>query len=158
MTGIFQTSGATREVSDDRMAPTGDRVSDAVDAELRRIGVHLGRLKVEIEEERAVHALERTTLVSDAVERLRHILHDVRWLADLDQVALEAEWVELEQVVTALLDRWHGRLRAADALVIREPLPAVWVSRADVSIVLEELLENAVRYRGSDPLVIRISA
>jgi signal transduction histidine kinase len=137
---------------------TGNRVADATDAELHRISMHLERLAGEIEAGEGDAAVQRTALVVEAVERLRRQFEGMQWLADLRGVPILSEPVELEDLVSRGLAEMSTRLQAASALILRDALPTVMGSRDDMDILFRELLDNAIRYHGPDPLVIRISA
>lgn len=78
----------------------------------------------------------------------------IRGLMEIARVALGAgpdERVPVEAVVEDTLDTLRAAARAAKAKIeVSRPLPAVEVPRTEFSLVLQNLIANALKYRRSD--------
>lgn len=65
---------------------------------------------------------------------------------------------DCEQLLSSVLDRLAAPLQAAGGSVTHDPLPMVIADESQLSRVFQNLIENAVKYRGKEPPVVHISA
>lgn len=129
-----------------------------LDRELRRLDVHLELLRGDIEQGVSGEALHRVDLLTAAVGRLRKLAAGLEWLTELEARQEAPRLVPIDEPLDEALVALAGPLDRAEALVVRDALPEAWVRPGDLRVVFEELLANALRFRGAEPPVVRITA
>jgi signal transduction histidine kinase len=67
-------------------------------------------------------------------------------------------WLPLSAAVQAAVYKLNDRLTEAKAQVVYGQLPEVSVNQADMEKLFENLIDNSLKYRGSEPPIIEISA
>lgn len=101
----------------------------------------------------------RSTRIDAAVDTMEALLDDLLQLSRVGRVADPTHSVPLGPLVDEVLLLLHGSLREAKATVLRnEPFPAVLGDPTRLREVLQNLIENAIRYRSEEPLVITLDA
>jgi signal transduction histidine kinase len=86
------------------------------------------------------------------------VLEAVRRLAGAVSLSFQPAHFELRLAVEGALARLTSQLGAAGAEVDQHDLPVVYGDRAQITILFEELIGNALRYRSGEPLRIEIAA
>lgn len=137
---------------------SGNAAYDTLDDGLRRVAVHLGLLRENVESGDAEAARGRVDRLEHALASMRILVHRLEWLDELRRRPSAADRVPLRPLVERVLRRHGADLEASGALVVVEELPTVWASPDDVEVLFSELIANAVRFRGDGPLAIRIGA
>jgi two-component system sensor histidine kinase/response regulator len=66
--------------------------------------------------------------------------------------------VELDKALDQALSNLEGAIRAAGAQVVRGDLPTVCGDLWQLTEVFEHLIDNAIKFRGSDPPLIQVDA
>lgn len=93
-----------------------------------------------------------------AARRLNRVLEDVRSFSTLREAAERSE-VALGAVLEETLEGFSEQLRAIGGEVIVPPLPKVRANPAQMRMLFENLISNAVKYRRQDtPLRIEFSS
>lgn len=115
------------------------------------------------------YAAELEQLEGDAGDYLRYVTEGARRMARLIEDLLRYSRVgrrrpalrplDLDEVVATATDRLEVAITEADADVrVDGPLPAVMGDPDQLLDLLANLIGNACKYRGDEPLVVRISA
>ncbi len=105
-------------------------------------------------------ALELIGAIEDEADRLARRVRDLLDMTRLESgaVRLQKEWQPLEEVVGAALNRMEPSLAGREVVTrLPEDLPPVRIDGPAVEQVLLNLLENALKYSGTDG-AIEISA
>lgn len=122
---------------------------NALDGELRRLVTQLDRTRAELHHEEM--SRQRLDLSIDRIVRLRAFL---RGLARLEEAEASApEMVDLGAAFRAVVDRHRAEILETEAVIIEDELPPVWATPAEVDLLLDELIDNALRYRSEHPVV-----
>jgi len=90
--------------------------------------------------------------------RLAALVEDLGDLSASARGRAQSGWVDLNEVVRLALDRLEEPVRRAGARIELEPLPTVWGDEASLVRLLRNLLVNALRSRGPQGPVVRVSA
>jgi len=110
----------------------------------------LAGLKLRLEAVRAEGgaAAEQAEKAELEVDRLSELVGDLLELARASSPESTGRPLDLGQAAAEAADRWHDRVAASGKhLDLRRSGPAtVWASEVDLAHVLDNLLENAVRY------------
>ncbi len=94
---------------------------------------------------------------SGAARRMGELLAGLLEYSHLDR--LEAtEMVPLDRVVDAVISDYSVTLAEEQASISRDPLPAVYANEAAVRLVFQNLIENALKYRGDAAPEVHVSA
>lgn len=86
--------------------------------------------------------------IYDEAERLNAITHNILQLARLDaDKRINCDWQSAEEIMGDLLRRWRGR-KSGERLRIelQSGLPLVWCDSVLISQLLENLIDNAIKY------------
>lgn len=133
-------------------------VSHDLKSPLITIRGFIGRLRRDLETgrtERSAHRMERIDAAADRMERL---LDDLLQLSRVGRIAGPPERVPLDELVAEVRGQLGGLvLDRAGALESEGPLPAVYGDRTRLREVLQNLVENGLKY-GSTPPRVTVSA
>jgi len=92
--------------------------------------------------------------ITNATNKMQDLLHDLLELSRIGRIMNAPQTVQFDDLLHDALDIVHGQLEAHHVTVLTQPnLPAVHVDRQRLTEVLQNLLDNAVKYMGdqSDP-------
>jgi len=86
--------------------------------------------------------------IYDEAERLNTITHNILQLARLDaDKSINCDWQSAEEIMGDLSRRWRGRKSGDRVQVILQPeLPLVWCDSILTAQLLENLIDNALKY------------
>jgi len=120
----------------------------------------IGRLLKNFAAGRNENALEYLQRIDHAAGKMEALLSDLLALSVAGKVISAPEKIALAQLVDNVLRLLEGAIQAGRVTVSVQPdLPTVTVDRLRLFQVLQNLLENAIKYRGDQPdLRIRIGA
>ena len=87
--------------------------------------------------------------ITDATERMRHLLDDLLSLSRVGRVVHPPENVPLDAIVSEAAERAGGQIRQAGVSIeIADDLPIVRVDRERLVEVVQNLLDNAAKFMG----------
>jgi light-regulated signal transduction histidine kinase (bacteriophytochrome) len=91
--------------------------------------------------------------------RMEELLKDLRAYVHASASAQEsAEEVEAGRVLDKALGNLEAAIRDSAVTVTRDPLPRVRIHELHLEQLFQNLIGNAIRYRGADPPRIHVSA
>jgi len=99
--------------------------------------------------------------ISESVGRMLDLVEGLRAYASVPphRSSAPSEAVDLDEALDAALARLGDRSARAGATVTRErPLPTVSGRFTEIAQVFKELIDNAIKFRGERPPVVRIGA
>lgn len=96
-------------------------------------------------------------LVSSA-DRMQSMLDDLLEYSRLGRMAATIEEVDLDQVVDRLVDMYQPKLQAIGGQVRKAGLPSIIADRGQINRLFQNLIGNAIKFHGDEPLMITISA
>lgn len=90
--------------------------------------------------------------VYKSTAKMHQLLDDLLELSRIGRLAKPPEEAPFEAIVRDALDRTHGRLKAHKVSVeVEENLPTVCVDRDRLVEVMQNLIDNAAKFMGSEP-------
>ncbi len=116
------------------------------------------KLRLEAIQAHGGDAAEQASKADAELDRLSALVDDLLELAGASSVRPEGEVVDLGAAARAAVERWREPAAESDhelRLAGGAPTP-VWAAAADVAQILDNLIENAIRY--SSPGVITVEA
>ena len=101
---------------------------------------------------------EMVGLAEEALRTLRELVSELLEFAEVEGAAAPVEPVDLNDVADRVVARFRGELEGAGGRLAREPLPTVRGHPSQLTVVLQNLIGNAIKYRSPDrDLEIRLS-
>lgn len=109
-----------------------------------------------LEQDAASGNMERlkndTHRIRDAVNKMQRLLNELLELSRIGRMMNEPEIISFDDLAREAINIVHGQLEARGVTVqIRLNLPAVYGDRPRLTEVLQNLLDNAVKYMGAQP-------
>ena len=102
-------------------------------------------------------AAELTSFIIDSVKRMTALVQDMQVYARAGAAA-KPTFVSLNAIVQWAMLNLDKLIRESGAKIACGPLPEAIVDESEFIQVFQHLLTNAIKYRGSDPPEIQISA
>ena len=95
--------------------------------------------------------------IDDGTKRLHALIQDLLAFSRVSRSALTPSPIKLQDVVTAVCDQLKLSLEAASAVVDAAGLPEVLADNTQMSLLFQNLIDNAVKFRRKDvPPQVRI--
>ncbi len=105
------------------------------------------------------NADELVRLIVGAASRMSDLISDVlSYSRSMDGSAPGAHEIDANRVVGWVVENLTVAIRESGAKVEISPLPVIMADTATLTQVFQNLISNAIKYRGTDPPVIRICA
>lgn len=96
--------------------------------------------------------------ILEAADRLYQLIHDLLEYTSGRQRPLTIEPVDLTALMDQVQLRLQAQIESSGAAILVDELPVIRADRTAMGQVLQQLLENAIRYSGDDPAIVHISA
>ena len=132
-------------------------VSHDLSEPLRTIRTSIQLLAQQSDGSLTTAAAEDMALISDAAQRLQHMLSDLLAYTRADQ-PLQFYPVNCEVVLTQVLSSLQTRITECEAVITYDPLPTVQGDATRLGQVLQNLISNALKFCEEHPPRIHISA
>jgi signal transduction histidine kinase len=131
-------------------------VSHDLKSPLVTIKGFLGMLKQDLEQNRQDHVKKDFERIAEAADKMGTLLSELLELSRIGRVTNPLEEVDLVKLAHDALETLDGRIRERNVKVTVSPdLPIVYADRTRLREVLENLIDNAVKYMGDQahPLI-----
>jgi len=90
--------------------------------------------------------------IKNATDKMQNLLHDLLELSRIGRMMNTPQTTRFEDLLHDALDLVHGQMEIRHITVLTQPnLPAVHGDRQRLTEVLQNLLDNAVKYMGNQP-------
>jgi PAS domain S-box-containing protein len=90
--------------------------------------------------------------ISDATEKMQNLLNDLLELSRVGRLVHESRAVPFNALILEVLELLHGRISQGNiAVSVAENLPAVYGDRQRLLEVMQNLIDNAAKFMGSQP-------
>ncbi len=103
-------------------------------------------------------AVEFITFATNAVKRMQELIDDLLTYSRVGRGLADPEAVDTEECVEYSLQNLRRTIEDAQARIVRGPLPHVPGARSELTQLFQNLIGNAVKYRGDRPPRIEINA
>jgi len=127
-------------------------VSHDLKSPLITINGFLGHLEEDISSGNVQRFKEDSQRIREAVRKMHLLLDELLELSRIGRLMNPPESIPFEEIVTEALEIVHGQLEARGVTVTLAPnLPAVYGDRQRLIEMLQNLLDNAVKFMGDQP-------
>jgi signal transduction histidine kinase len=93
---------------------------------------------------------------TEGATRMQVLIQDLLAFSRVGRNGGSSESIDCNAVMKDVLQTLAGAIEESGAVVAQGELPAVWADRTQMSQVFQNLMGNALKFRGSDPPVISI--
>jgi PAS domain S-box-containing protein len=94
----------------------------------------------------------------DGAERMKALISDLVEYSRIDKIGKEFEWTDSNMVLQRVLSNIEVIVEENNAKITHDPLPVVWSEAIQLSQIFQNLLINAIKFKGEDDPVIHVSA
>jgi len=104
-------------------------------------------------------AAEYAGYIVDGVERMSSLIHDLlQYSSSGSSATLPSEPTSAEGALSEVLFALSASIQSSSAKVTYDPLPRVWIEKHALITLLQNLIGNAIKYRGDRAPEIHVSA
>lgn len=96
--------------------------------------------------------------IISASERMQRLIDAMLTYSEVAAHELVREDADLEEVLETVLESLKETIAQTGATVTHDPLPTLHVDAQQISLVFENLISNALKFRGPEPPRVHISA
>lgn len=125
---------------------------------LRKVTSYVEVLEADYGDRLDDQAREYMHFAADAAHRMRQLINDLLALSRIREETMRVDGCDTRAVVDAIIDDFEVVLDESGATVGVGDLPVLPGDRAHLHQVFQNLISNAVKYRGERPLRIDITA
>jgi PAS domain S-box-containing protein len=125
---------------------------------LRRVGSFCGLLKRHYHKQFGEEADKWIDSAVDGVRQLQEILKDLLIYSQVDNPGIRFEPTDCGLVYQQVLETLRPAIDQSRATVTCDPLPIIVASRLQLAQLFENLIGNAIKFRGERPPVVHVSA
>jgi signal transduction histidine kinase len=110
-------------------------------------------------DQRSTEAAEFAAYIVDGVERMSSLIHDLlQYSSTGASTTLPSEPASAEGALAEVLFALSASIQASSADITYDRLPKVWIEKRSLITLLQNLIGNAIKYRGESVPRIHISA
>lgn len=123
---------------------------------LRMVTAYLSLLEKRYADQLDGKAKQYMDLAIDGGLRAKQLIHDLLEFSRIDSQAKEFQKVSMEDVLGKTLDNLALVIREGNAVLSHEPLPTIKADDLQMIQVMQNLIGNAIKFRGEEPPRIHI--
>ena len=133
-------------------------VSHDLQEPLRTIGVYSELLISQYQQAADAEVQEFVHYITEGVERMRILMIDLLQYARVESQTKVVTLTDCHQIVLQVLQDLQLSIEETGAQITCDPLPTVYADQRRLAQVLRNLLSNALKYHGAQPVRIHVSA
>ncbi|QCS45042.1 PAS domain S-box protein [Natrinema versiforme] len=168
--GLTRMVGVARDITDrktfeqklqesnERLEQFAYAASHDLQEPLRMVSSYLQLLEERYSDELDEDGREFIDFAVDGADRMREIIDGLLEYSRVETQGDPFEPIDLEMVLDGVVDNLQLRIEEHDAEITSEDLPEVEGDASQLRQVFQNLLENAIEYRGDAPPQVHISA
>ncbi|MFZ4857529.1 MAG: ATP-binding protein [Desulfuromonadaceae bacterium] len=127
-------------------------ISHDLKSPLITIQAYTGMIMKDMEVGRYERAREDIKRIEGAADKMTALLNDLLELSSAGRLMNEPMQVDMNRLVKDMLEQLSGSLKQSQVEVVAQPdLPAVPGDPKRIAEVVQNLIENAIKYRGDQP-------
>lgn len=96
--------------------------------------------------------------IVEGTQRMKLLIHDLLTYSRVDAHDAPFHTVDLNDVVDGAVHMLHASIQSTEAQITRDKLPVVSGDSSQLSQLVQNLLSNALKYRGDSPPQVHVSA
>ena len=125
---------------------------------LRKIGGFTERLEEKLEGQLDEHGQTYMKFITDGVERMRDLIQGLLAYSRINTEESEIETLESSDCVDLAVDNLSEMIKENDADITYSDLPKIEYSKVMLTQLFQNLINNAIKYRGKKDPKVKISA
>ena len=94
----------------------------------------------------------------DGASRMKQLINDLLTYSRVDTRGVSLQPVDVEQVLDDVLENLQFRVEETEAGIIRHPLPIVPGDKSQLEQLFQNLIDNALKFRGNEPPRVEVGA
>ncbi|MDH4164496.1 MAG: ATP-binding protein [Nitrospirota bacterium] len=155
-----QISNKTRELerSNEELEQFASIITHDLNAPLNTIGMCAQVLQEKYDDQLGEQGRKYTESIVQGTRRMARMVTGVLEYSRISRKAVTFEQVSLDATLAAAHQNLRSRIDEAGAVVEAGPLPRVRGNEVQLVQVFQNIIGNAVQYRGAEPLRIRVTA
>jgi light-regulated signal transduction histidine kinase (bacteriophytochrome) len=95
---------------------------------------------------------------SEGALRMQTLIQDLLAFSRVGRSSTARVEVDCEKVMAEILQNLEPAIKESGAVVNHAPLPVVWADHSEITQLLQNLIGNAIKFRGSEPPKILVQA
>jgi light-regulated signal transduction histidine kinase (bacteriophytochrome) len=95
--------------------------------------------------------------IQSGASRIRTLIDALLAYSRVGRDPLDPVEVDCAEILDETLETLAAAIEDSRAKIVAAPLPTVWGSPSELRLLFENLLDNAIKFRGTEPLRVRIS-
>jgi PAS domain S-box-containing protein len=125
---------------------------------LRTVSAFVTLLERHLGESLDPNAAEYMRFIVEAANKMHGLVHDLLQYSRVGAQAMSVSPISSEDVLAESLSGLAAKIESAGARITHDPLPRVYADRTKLVQVFQNLISNAIKFRGSDAPAVHISA
>lgn len=125
---------------------------------LRMVSSYVRLLERRYKEKLDADADEFITYAADGAKRMQRLINDLLQYSRVGSRRRPFEPTDCEAVLNQVLANLQVAIERTNAQITRDPLPTVMADKSQLEQVFQNLIDNALKFRGEAPPVIHVSA
>jgi PAS domain S-box-containing protein len=132
--------------------------SHDLQAPLRAVSGYIGLLEREIGDKLTPDAQEFMRFITDGAQQMRQLIGDLLTYSRTSRQQMHYAPVDCEKTLATILESLSPAIAESGAKIEHGPLPGIAADATQVMQLLQNLIGNAIKFRGKATPVVRISA
>jgi len=125
---------------------------------LRMVTSYLQLLEMHLEDQLDSDAREFIGYAADGAQRMRQLINDLLEYSRVSTRAMPFAPTDCEAILGYVLHDLQGAIAECGATITHDPLPTIMADRTQMGQLFQNLIGNALKFRGSAPPIVHVSA